>query len=372
VDHSFTPLTRPVAASTLSTGSNRHLKEVLPRSQLFRSALSRLCILVLFSAANVLSTGAEAIDKVRFGTDWRAQAEHGGFYQAVANGIYESYGIEVTIRQGGPQINHSQLLAAGRLDFSMAPNSFIPLNFAHGGIPILSVAAIFQKDPAVLISHPNVGHERLEDLRGERIMISPDTRIGFWRFLKQQLHYTDDQIAPYTFNVAPFLSNPQSIQQGYLTSEPYLIMRTGIKPNVFLLADAGYASYAAIIQTSQTLVDENPLLVQRFVDASIKGWHGFLYGDPTPANDLIQRANPDMSDDLLAYGREMLLRHGIVDGGQANRDGIGAMTNNRWKTFFDVMVADELYPANMNFRKAYDLRFIGKRVEMTTIERGSD
>jgi len=345
-------------ASRLSTGSKLTPIGVCPRNRVFRSALLRFCFFGIISATSVLATSVKAIDRVSFGTDWRAQAEHGGFYQAVANGIYERHGIEVTIRQGGPQINHNQLMAAGRLDFSMAPNSFIPLNFAHQDIPILSVAAIFQKDPAVLISHPNVGHESLEALRGKKIMISPDTRIGFWRFLKQQLHYTDDQISPYTFNIAPFLSNTKSIQQGYLTSEPYLIMRAGTKPNVFLLADSGYASYAAIIQTSQALVDENPDLVQRFVDASIRGWHGFLYGDPTPANNLIGRYNPDMSEELLAYGREMILHHNIVDGDQGSVDGIGAMTDARWKTFFDLMVADKLYPPNMDFRKAYDLRFI--------------
>ena len=315
---------------------------------------------------------AQAVDSITFGTDWRAQAEHGGYYQAKALGLYEAAGIEVTIRQGGPQVNHSQLLAAGRLDFGMSPNSFIPLNFAFQEIPVVSVAAMFQKDPAVLIAHASQGHTQLADLRDEKIMISPDTRIGFWRFLKVRYGFTDDQITPYTFNVAPFLADPTSVQQGYLTSEPFVIGETGIEPKVFLLADSGYASYAAVIQTSQRLIDRNPDLVQRFIDASIKGWYSYLYADPSPANTLIKQENPDMSDEQLAYSHEMLRRYGLVDSGDAALEGIGMMSRARWKAFFEVMAEDNIFPNDLDYARAYTLDFIGKRVGMDAVRRGAD
>lgn len=311
---------------------------------------------ILFKAISLFAFGLSfssfAADKITFGTDWRAQAEHGGFYQAQALGFYEEAGLEVTIRQGGPQVNHSQLLAAGRLDFGMSPNSFIPLNFANQEIPVVAVAAMFQKDPAVLIAHASRGHKTLSDLKTQKIMISPDTRIGFWRFLKVRYGFTDDQIAPYTFNVAPFLADPTAVQQGYLTSEPYVIGETGIEPSVFLLADSGYASYAAIIQTSQRLIDRDSDLVQRFVDASIRGWYSFLYTDPSPAYALIKRDNEDMTDELLNYGHEMLRRYGLVDSGDAALNGIGMMSQKRWKAFFDVMAEDNVYSADLDYTKA--------------------
>lgn len=305
---------------------------------------------------------AQAADKITFGTDWRAQAEHGGFYQAVATGIYAKHGLDVTLRQGGPQVNHAQLLAAGRIDFAMAPNSFIPLNFVAQNIPMVAVAAMFQKDPAVLIAHQGVGNDSLADLAAKKrkIMIGPDTRIGFWRFLKSKYGFTDDQIAPYTFNLAPFLADPLAAQQGYLSSEPFQLERVGVKPNVFLLADAGYASYAAIIATSRKLTEGNPSLVQRFVNASIEGWASYLKGDPSPANKLIMADNPDMTDALLAYGREKMKAYGIVDGGDAKERGIGVMTDARWKEFFDVMAADGLYPKDMDYKKAYTFAFFGQ------------
>ena len=307
-----------------------------------------------------------ALDHVTFGTDWRAEAEHGGYYQAIATGIYKKYGLEVTLRQGGPQVNHAQLLAAGRLDFDEEPNSFIGLNFAKEGIPMVAVAAFFQKDPSVLIAHPGVGNDNLSELKGKPIMIASDTRFGSWLFLKAKFGYTDSQIRPYNFNMAPFLADKNAVQQGYLTSEPYLIEHQGgFKPVVMLLADAGYSSYGSIIETSQKLVAEKPDLVQRFVNASIEGWYSYLYGDPAPANALIKHDNPEQTDDLLAFAHDKMKANGVVDSGDSKRDGIGVMIEARWRDFFEVMAKQGLYPATLDWKKAYTTRFIGHRVGMS-------
>jgi len=311
-----------------------------------------------------LALQARAADTVTFGTDWKAEAEHGGYYQAIAAGIYRQHGLDVTLRQGGPQVNHAQLLAAGRLDFNLAPNSFIPLNFVQENIPMVAVAAIFQKDPSVLIAHPGQGNDSLAALKGKPIMIGSDTRITSWNFLKGKFGYTDDQIRPYTFSVAPFLADSKSVQQGYLSSEPFTIEAQGVKPVVMLLADAGYSSYGSLIQTSEKLVREKTDLVQRFVDASIEGWYSYLYDDPAPANALIKRDNPEMTDALLAYGIAKIKEYGIVDSGDAKKDGIGAMTEARWQAFFDTMAGAGVYPKELEFRKAFTLKFVDKKVGM--------
>jgi len=304
---------------------------------------------------------AQALDHVTLGTDWKAEAEHGGYYQALATGLYRKHGIELELRQGGPQVNQSQLLAAGRIDFSVASNSFIPLNFTQNDIPMIAVAALFQKDPAVLIAHTGVGNDSLADLKGKPIMVSGDTRVGWWLFLKAKFGYSDDQIRTYDFNIAPFLANKDAVQQGYLTSEPFLIEKAGTTPKVFLIADAGYASYASILETSQKLVAQKPDLVQRFVDASIEGWYSYIYGDPAPGNALIKKDNPEESDDLIAYAIAKMKQYGIVDSADSERDGVGAMTDARWKSFFDVMSSQGLYPKDMDYKAAYTLRFVNRR-----------
>jgi len=325
----------------------------------------RILIGAVLCAMASLELGAAAVaQSVTFGTDWKAEAEHGGYYQAIATGIYRGHGLDVALRQGGPQVNHAQLLAAGRLDFNLAPNSFGPLNFASQNIPIVAVAAIFQKDPSVLIAHPGQGNDSLAALKGKPVMIGSDTRVTSWAFLKSKFGYTDDQIRPYAFSVAPFLAQPKAIQQGYLSSEPFTIEAQGVKPVVLLLADAGYASYGSLIQTSDKLAHDRPDLVQRFVDASIEGWYSYLYGDPAPANALIKRDNPEMTDALLAYGIAKIKEYGIVDSGDAKTHGIGAMTDARWRNFFDTMSKAGVYPKDLDFRKAYTLQFVNKKVGM--------
>ncbi len=307
---------------------------------------------------------AAGLDKVTFGTDWKAEAEHGGYYQALATGLYRRHGLEVTLRPGGPQVNHAQLLAAGVLDFNVASNSFLPLNFVKENIPMVAVAAMFQKDPSVLIAHPGQGSDTLAELKGKPIMISSDTRVGSWLFLKQKFGYTDDQIRPYNFSVAPFLADKKAIQQGYLTSEPFTIESQGVKPVVMLLADAGYSSYGSLIQTSMKLVRDKPDLVQRFVDASIEGWYSYLYGDPSPGNALIKKDNAEMTDALIAYGIAKMKQYGVVDSGDAKQRGIGAMTDARWRDFFQTMAKAGLYPADLDYKKAFTLAFVNKKVGM--------
>jgi len=321
-------------------------------------------IRTLLAAAALLLPVSAAAENVNFGTDWKAEAEHGGFYQAIATGIYKRYGLEVTLRPGGPQVNHAQLLAAGVLDFNIASNSFIPLNFAREKIPMVAVAAMFQKDPSVLIAHPGEGDDTLAALKGKPIMIGADTRVTSWLFLKEKFGYSDEQIRPYSFSVAPFLADPKAIQQGYLTSEPFTIEKEGVKPVVMLLADAGYTSYGALIETSEKLAREKPDLVQRFVNASIEGWYSYLYDDPSPGNALIKHDNPEMTDALIAYGIARMKQYGIIDSGDAKEAGIGAMSEARWRDFFETMVKAGLYPADMDWHSAFTMQFVNHQVGM--------
>jgi NitT/TauT family transport system substrate-binding protein len=312
-----------------------------------------------------LASPAPALDEVTFGTNWKAQAEHGGFYQAVASGIYEQHGLEVTIRPGGPQVNHAQLLAAGQIDFNMGGNVFEQFNFVQNDIPMVTVAATFQKDPQILMAHPGQGYDDLADLKGHPILISQDARTTYWEWLKAAYGFTDDQIRPYTFNPAPFLADDSAIQQGYLTSEPFAIeQQAGFTPEVFLLADHGYDTYSTTIETSWQLVEEDPDLVQRFIDGTVEGWYSYLYGDSAPANELIKRDNPDMTDAQIAYSIEKLKEYGIVDSGEAEEVGIGAMTVERWQSFFDFAAKAGLYPADLDLSRAYTLQFVNQKVGM--------
>ncbi|MEZ5858658.1 MAG: ABC transporter substrate-binding protein [Geminicoccaceae bacterium] len=320
-------------------------------------------LLSSFSLAALLAAPALALDAVTLGTNWKAQAEHGGFYQALATGLYEAHGLEVTIRPGGPQVNHPQLLAAGRIDFCLAGSMTNAFNYLTADVPMVTVAAIFQKSPLVLMAHPDRGIETPADLAHMPILISTAGRQTFWDWLKITYGLEDGQLRPYTFNAAQFIADPGVAQQGYLTAEPFAVAREGgFAPRVLLLADFGYDSYASMIETSWRLVEENPDLVQRFVDASILGWVSYLHGDPTPGNALIKAANPDMTDAQIAYAIEQMTARGIVESGDALTLGIGAMTDARWRSFLASLAAVGLYPADLDLSRAYTLAFVNRQV----------
>jgi NitT/TauT family transport system substrate-binding protein len=300
-----------------------------------------------------------AADHVAFGLDWLAEAEYGGYYQALATGEYARAGLDVEIRQGGPQVNQAQLLLAGRLDFTISGNSFLALNFAQEGLPFVAVAAEFQKDPAILLAHPGVGNDSFAALKGKPIMIGSDTRIGWWNFVRQKYGYSDAQIRPYTFSLAPFLADVNAVQQGYLGSEPFLVRQQGgFAPVVLKLSDAGFAGYGSLIATSRALVAKNPDLVKRFLAATAAGWKSYLTADPAPGDALIRKANPEMTQALLDYGRAALRDGGIVLSGDAVTLGAGAMSDARWADFYGSMVKAGLYPAGMDYKAAYTLQFV--------------
>lgn len=302
--------------------------------------------------------GADA-GVIRFATDWRAQAEQGGFYQALATGEYEKRGLKVQIVQGGPGVNVPQLLAAGAVEAGMGSNSFIALNLAGEDVPVRAVAAMMQKDPQVLIAHPDQGIEGIEDLKGRPILLSDASVTAFWVWLKSKYGFEDSQIRKYTFNAAPFLADKSVAQQGYLTSEPFTIEKTvGLKPRVFLLADNGYPSYAAMIFFPQSLIDKDPARVRAFVEASAAGWKSYLTGDPKPGDALILKDNPEMTQDLLDQAREKMRQYNLVEGGDAATGGIGVMTDGRWKAFAEMAIAQGVYPKDLDYTKAYTLDFV--------------
>jgi NitT/TauT family transport system substrate-binding protein len=309
------------------------------------------------------AASAQSFDRVSFGTNWVAEAEHGGFYQALADGTYREYGLDVTIVPGGPLINNRMLLPVGRLDFFMSANTLQSFDAVEQNVPTVAVAAMFQKDPQVLIAHPDAGVDKFEDLRALTLFVSKEGVATYFQWLKTDFKFKESQVRPYTFNPQPFLADKQSAMQGYVTSEPYAIEKQGhFKPKIFLLAEHGFDSYSTLIETRRDLVENKPELVERFVDASIIGWYHYLYGDNSAGNALIRKQNPEMTDELLAYSIAKMKEYGIVDSGDATTLGIGAMTDARMASFFDKMVRAGVVKPNVDFRKAYSLRFVNKMV----------
>ncbi len=292
-----------------------------------------------------------AQERIVFATDWLAQAEHGGFYQALAEGTYRKYGLDVTIRMGGPQVNGLQLLAANQLDVAMADGLQV-LSAVEQDVPLTTIAATFQKNPTVIIAHPGVAN--IEDLKARPIAIAAAANTTFWPWLKQKYGFTDDQKRPYGFSVQPFLADPGLSQQGFATSEPFSIEKAGVKPVVFLLADRGYPPYSEVLAVRRDVLARRSDALTKFVRATAEGWKSYL-ANPAPGNALIRKDNPQMSDELLAFGVRKMRENAIVDGGDAKSAGLMTMTDARWNATVEFLRSAGLAKAGTDYSKAWTL-----------------
>ena len=328
--------------------------------------INRLIVIFLLALCSCSEEGENILTEdnlieITFATDWKAQAEQGGFYQALAAGLYEKNGLKVKIIQGSSNVNVPRLIASNAIEFGIGSNSFIPLNMVANKIPGKAVMAIFQKDPQIIMTHPENDIRNLEDMRDLPIMIS-DASIGaFWLWLKSKYGFTDSQIRKKTFSLAPFLSNKSSIQQGYLTSEPFLVEKEAdFAPRVFLLADYGYPSYGAMVLASSEVITNNPEIVKAFVDASIEGWRQYIYEDPSLGNELIMLENNEMKEDILLQAIKKIRNYELVSNEISKGLDIGLMTDIKWESFFETMASNGVYEKNLKWRESFTLDFINK------------
>ena len=327
----------------------------------------RLAALAMTLATTFAAGTAFAQDKVTFATNWKAQAAHGGFYQAVADGTYKKFGLDVTLLQGGPQVNNRPLLPAGRIDFLMTGNLLHSFDNVKNGVPTVVVAAMFQKDPQALIAHPGQGYESFAKLKDAPLaLIAKDGQFSWWQWLKVTHGFKDEVLKPYNYNLGPFLANPKAIQQGYSVAEPIYVENQGkFKPVVHLLADHGFSTYSTVIEARTDTVKDKPQLVQRFVDASILGWVNYLYGDRKAANAMMIKENPEMTEAEIEASVALMKQQGIVDSGEALRSGVGAMSAERIQDFYAQMVKAGLYKAGeVDLAKVATLQFVNKKVGM--------
>ena len=309
--------------------------------------------------------GGKPSDKVIFALNWKAQAAAGGFYQAVVDGSYRRAGIELTLQQGGPQMNNRPLLAVGKIDFLVTGNLLHSFDNVKNGIPTVVVAALFQKDPQALMAHPGQGFESFEALtRAPVALVAKDAQFSWWQWLKVRHGFRDEQLKPYNFNLGPFLANPRALQQGYSVAEPIYIERQGgFKPVVHLLADHGFSTYSTLIEARTETVRNNPDLVRRFVEATIRGWYAYLYGDRRAANAAMRKDNPELTDDELERSVALMKQQGIVDSGEALERGIGAMNEARVRDFHEQMVQAGLYKAGeVDLKKVATFEFVNRSV----------
>ncbi len=324
---------------------------------LFRS-VPAAALLLAASAAPFAAAPAHAAESIRFGLNWLPQAEHCGFYEAKEKGLYTAAGLDVTLEPGGPDKNVPLSVAAGKLELGMG-SSFTTFNLLKEGVAAETIAAFFQKDPQTLVAHAGQGVSTLEDLKGKPIMIAKFSQFEFWQFLKTKYGFSDDDIRPYTYSAAPFLADPKAVQQGYITEDALLLGKELPEPPVsILLADYGYQNYASTVFGTKAYLEAHKDAVKAFVKATAEGYRLCVTGDYDAAKKAVMAANPDHSAELFDFKIKQMVERGLVAGGDAEGGKIGAMTEARWKDFFDTMAASGVYPADTDYKAVYSLDYL--------------
>ncbi len=297
---------------------------------------------------------AQAQQPFVFLTSWYAQAEHGGFYQALATGLYKKAGLDVTIKMGGPQVNGMQILAAGQADAIMGYDIAV-MKGREQGIEAVTVAASFQKDLQGMMTHDDVAS--LAGLKDKTILVATSGRTTWWPWLKAKYGYKDEQTRPYTFNIQPFLADKGIAQQGYPSSEPFSAAKAGAKVNFHLFADSGYPPYGTTIVAMDKTAKERAEVLRKFVAASMEGWKSFI-ADPAPAVALIKKDNPNMTDDTIAFAIKRMKELDIFWAGPAKTEGLGSMREERFKATYDMLVASGLLDPKVDWKKSYTTQFV--------------
>ncbi|MBY6160336.1 ABC transporter substrate-binding protein [Mameliella alba] len=314
----------------------------------------------LTSLAILTGATAQSAEPVTFALNWLPVAEHGGFYQAQLDGTYAACGLDVSIIPGGPQVNNRALMLAGRVDFHMGSDLLAAFNAAAEDIPVVAVAAIFQKTPQILMTHPGKA-DGFEGLKDMTILVDDNAYATYYRWMINKFGFSAEQRQPYTYNAAPFLADDGKVMQGYLTSEPYLIeTEGGFKPDVYLLADHGFDSFATTIETMRGTLEKHPDTVKCFVEGSITGWYNYLWGDNSAANAEIKRLNPEFTQDKIDFAISQMKTYEVLTAGDAATLGIGAIPLDKAERFFRSMVEAGVLDEGLDWASAIDVTYVNK------------
>lgn len=288
-------------------------------------------------------------------TNWYAEPEHGGFFQAQATGLYRDAGLEVVIQPGSPQLNVVQLLLGGEADAVIGFDPQVLIQVARG-VPIMTVAAMFQFDQEGLLVHDDI--TRIEQLRGHTLMIASASQTGFWPWLKLRFGFTDDQARPYNNNVQPFLMDRMVATQAIATAEPCTMRASGVPVRFLPFHDAGYPTYSCTIVMRRDVAERDPGRIRAFVEASARGYRDYLGGDPGPANRLILSQNPVLNQGQIDCAVGVMRATSVITGGDAAHGGIGVMTAARWQATAEFLTHYRLLPQGVDWRRAFSLDYL--------------
>jgi NitT/TauT family transport system substrate-binding protein len=313
------------------------------------------CLLALIAGSTPLPAQQAAdapLKKISLLLDWYPQAEQGGYYYAVVNGLYKKAGLDVDIIPISPNVVGGAQLMTGRVQFSLTTSADV-LTARSRGLPLVAVMAAMQHDPKGVIVHAESPIHSFADLDGHALAVAPGS--AWFRYIVQKYHLSHIQENRLTLNNAYFLHDPNYSQECYVTAEPYFIEKSGQKVRTLLVKDTGFDNYR-VVATSDSFLANNKDVVKAFVAATIAGWQGY-FKDPTATDAEIKKRNPEMTQGQMDYTFKVLVDDHFIDGDASHGETIGQINMTRVKDQYQILRSLNVLPDDFDYTKAFDTEY---------------
>lgn len=290
-------------------------------------------------------------DVIAVQLNWKAESEHGGLYQAEADGLFVASDQKVKLVPGGPGAQIGVELALERCQFAMANADDVVLLRAEG-IDIVAVMAAMQDNPRCVMVRADSGIESLKDLAGKTFQHGPRP---FAEFMRSEGLLKDVKEVPYQGSVAGMVADPNVIIQAYSSSEPLLAREEGLDVDVLMVSELGFNPYSSVLVTSGKLIRENSQRVQKFVTATREGWRNYLT-DPAKGNEGILKANSQMTAKALQLGMPELRK--LAQPNELPLESVGEMSTKRWEQLVDQLTKLDLLDTEVAASDCFTLEFL--------------
>lgn len=226
----------------------------------------------IFIVSLLISLSAYAAEKkITLQLRWYHQFQFAGYYAALHKGFYKDAGLNVVIKEGGSSIDVTKEVLEGRADFGIA-NSGIIVDYLNGA-DIVALASIYQHSPSVLLA---LGEELITPgaLANSKLPIQllPNDFELKAMFISEGIKLSKLNIEYGGKHLDDLLSGKVSAVNAYLSNEPFIMNKKGVKYSILNPLKYGLDFYSDILFGTKEGIEKNKEATKAFREASIKGW----------------------------------------------------------------------------------------------------